>query len=272
MITIKNYSTQIEHVVQPTKFPDGTQQCWKLPKEILEVGEVQIIWHYESDTELLPVIQTAELLTTVRLHNGVSLVMPFLPYGRQDKKLSNETTFGLSTFLRTLCSFPFKEIITYDVHNMVYFKYNPKMFSLHVDKQVQEAIRLSKANLVCFPDKGASKRGYNVGSIPSFHLSKTRDQLTGNITGMKCDLPLNLEGKTILIVDDICDGGRTFIEAAKVLKDMGAANVDLYVTHGIFSNGVLVLTERDIRHIYTTDSFKTKAKLTDKVTVLKLEL
>ena len=46
-----------------------------------------------------------------------------------------------------------------------------------------------------------------------------------------------------MIVDDTCDGGRTFIELAKVLRARNAGKIELYVTHGIFSKGLKELSE-----------------------------
>lgn len=294
MIKVKNPTTNTEIVVTPTKFPDGTQQVWKLPKELLDDGPIAITWHYESDAEFIPLIQLAQLCVTDRRHSGIDLVMPFLPYGRQDKDVSNDTTFGLFTFMALLQAFPFKSIKTFDIHNYKWAEYpRSSITSLRVDKQVEQALENSECDLVCFPDAGASKRGYKIEkevvttslydsvitkieTIPSFNLDKKRNQSTGVIEGLVCSLPLDLKGKTILIVDDICDGGKTFIEAAKLLYGMGAEHVDLYVTHGIFSNGIHVLTELGkIRNIYTTDSILKNVERSEKhtnLTVFKLEL
>lgn len=271
MITLKNNIK--EHVLNLTKFPDNTIQVWNLPPEILS-GKVTVIWHYENSDEIVAIFQLSSLLKNKKHQvSELELIVPFFPYSRQDKNVTNDSTFGLHTILwmmdRTL---NFDTIVTYDIHNAVPFL-NRRNFQLRdVNPQVKEALNLSKADLVCFPDAGAAKRGYDLNVIPSFHLSKTRDQSTGNITGMKCDLPLNLDGKRILIVDDLVDAGGTFKKAAKILKEMGAAKVDLYVTHGLFTQGVHTLLTGGIDHIYTTDSYITKAKLTDAVTVLKLDI
>ena len=70
---------------------------------------------------------------------------------------------------------------------------------------------------------------------------------------------LSRKDKKVLIVDDICDGGRTFIELAKVLRAKGAETVDLYTTHGIYSKGTKVLAPY-INNIISTDSFEMKEK------------
>lgn len=286
MITLKNLTNNTETVVKPTIFPDGTSQVWKLPEDVIysdEINAYEIIWHYENDGEILQVLQAAQLVTEKGGHRGVGLVMPFLPYGRQDKDTSNETTFGLSTLFRVLRSFPFRYIKTFDAHSLRYFDPELKRHSLPVDKYIEEAQVVSNCDLVCFPDAGATKRGYKLGfgeyfdmsPTPSFNLDKKRNQLTGVIEGLVCSLPLNLSDKTILIVDDLADGSKTFIEAAKLLYGMGAAHVDLYVTHGIFSKGIHIVHELgNIRNIYTTDSILRNRELSEKhpnLTVFRLE-
>jgi ribose-phosphate pyrophosphokinase len=63
-----------------------------------------------------------------------------------------------------------------------------------------------------------------------------------------------LAKKDFLIVDDICDGGRTFIELAKVLRPWTTGKIYLYVTHGIFSNGLDVFNSL-IDGVYTANPF-----------------
>ena len=268
MITLKNVTTGLAGVVSPTVFPDKTSQVWKIEPQLLDIGAKQIIWHFEGDHELIQILQLVTLIRNKDRKVEFELIVPFLPYGRQDKDIQNDTTFGLHIFLQVLGQF---DIVarTYDAHNSGILKYS-RVKNVVADKYVKMAIEASQCDLVCFPDKGAANRGYVLNGKPSFFLSKTRDQSTGAITGMVCELPLDLKGKKILIVDDIICGGRTFIEATKILKSLGAEHVSLYCTHGIFSQGVHVLSNID--HIYVTDSYKTSAKLTDKVTVFKLEI
>jgi ribose-phosphate pyrophosphokinase len=110
------------------------------------------------------------------------------------------------------------------------------------------------------PDAGANKKTFEVAKYFSTNFiraDKLRDLTTGQIkeTIVYAD---DLTGKTAVILDDICDGGRTFIELAKVLKAKGAAKVILFVTHGIFSAGLDPLFAGGIDAIWTTDSFPLK--------------
>ena len=75
----------------------------------------------------------------------------------------------------------------------------------------------------------------------------------------------------MLIVDDLCDAGGTFIGSAQVLRDAGARSVSLYVTHGLFSKGVGNLLEQGIDRIYTTSSLARTDIATDNVEVIDIE-
>ena len=70
----------------------------------------------------------------------------------------------------------------------------------------------------------------------------------------------DLTGKYAVIIDDICDGGGTFIPIAKELKAKGCRKVVLYVTHGAFTKGTQVLFENGIDEIFTTNSFDQTGK------------
>ncbi len=75
-----------------------------------------------------------------------------------------------------------------------------------------------------------------LGFSSFIRADKSRNMATGQITETVVYAD-DLTGKACVIVDDLCDGGRTFIELAKVLRAKGAAKIALVVTHGIFSKG-----------------------------------
>lgn len=258
-IIIRDEQTQQEFPVNITFFPDKTSQVWKLSDDILKSinSFITIIWEFENEGEIMQVSQLAFLLRTLQTTNTtiisstISLHIPYLPYGRQDKPINNASTFALCIFMQIINSFKslFHTITTLDAHNAAEI-YPIK--SLSPNQYIQRAINETQCDLVCFPDKGAGERGYDTFGKPFFCLNKKRNQETGEITGMYIEHDLyNLKGKKILIGDDICDGGRTFVEAAKILYSEGVKNVHLYVTHGIFSKGLQVLRDSGISRIFT---------------------
>jgi ribose-phosphate pyrophosphokinase len=109
------------------------------------------------------------------------------------------------------------------------------------------------------PDAGALKKVYHLAEQIGYDhdiivASKHRDIKTGKILSTEVKVPLVTTGKDFIIVDDICDGGRTFIEIAKeIRKQVDNAKIYLIVTHGIFSAGLTEL-EQYFERIYTTNS------------------
>ena len=83
---------------------------------------------------------------------------------------------------------------------------------------------------------------------------KSRSHGTGEIeTIVSCE---DLQGKDCFIIDDICLGGRTFVNIAQKLKEKNCGKLFLIVTHGIFNYGIDNLLEY-FENIYTTDSICT---------------
>ncbi len=83
---------------------------------------------------------------------------------------------------------------------------------------------------------------------------KHRNTSTGQLSGFEayCD---DLKGQPCIIVDDICDGGGTFLGIAEELKKKNAGDLYLVVSHGIFSKGLKDLAST-FNAIFTTNSFR----------------
>jgi ribose-phosphate pyrophosphokinase len=95
--------------------------------------------------------------------------------------------------------------------------------------------------------------------LPAVNCKKVRDQGTGAILSIDLETNgLDVNGKNVLIIDDIIDGGRTFMETAKLLKSSGAAKVFLYGTHALCSKGVDILHDSGIEAIYSCEGLKSK--------------
>ena len=125
-------------------------------------------------------------------------------------------------------------------------------FIEQVIQQIDEEV------ILISPDGGALKKIYKVseylGGVEVVECSKSRDVKTGKLSGFKVYSD-DLRGKSCLIVDDICDGGGTFIGLSEELKNKNAGKQYLAVSHGIFSKGTEVLTEQ-FDKVFTTDSVK----------------
>lgn len=259
MIKLNNY------IVTPTIFPDQTSQVWKLPDNVLNADKFTITWFFENEAELMTLLSLRKLL--ILTWKSVELFIPYLPYARQDKILSNNDTFNLSVFAKLIRLFEFSKITAIDVHNqsrcneLFYNFYNFKVNHLH-----EELFYSKNIDYIVYPDEGAYKRYHNdslKGYVNTLVGQKLRDPSTGHIAlngwklvndrgdTMKC----TTEGQRFLIVDDICDGGATFIEIAKKIREeFKNPYIVLFVTHGLFSKGKQVLYDAGINEVLTTNT------------------
>jgi ribose-phosphate pyrophosphokinase len=235
-----------------TLFPDNTSQCWKLPEESLKYPFAIVRWEFTHEGEFL---QLAQLKTLLDKHKvDTRLRMTYLPYGRQDKKVSNTSTFALHTFATLLNSLNFTEVVIHDPHSLVALDLIKNSRAIYPLDEVEKAVIKTESNMFCYPDKGAVSKYtkvYDLWNFPTIHGEKVRDQLTGNITSYQ--IVGDPSGKNVLIIDDICDGGMTFKLLAKELLAAGAKSVVLFVTHGIFSKGTRTLFESGIKRVFTQD-------------------
>ena len=122
-----------------------------------------------------------------------------------------------------------------------------------------ETVNSDGNTILFFPDEGAMKRYSHIASkcdIPYVFGIKNRDWRSGEILGLEVLGETDaVPGKNILIIDDICSRGGTFLHSAKALKAMGAADIDLYVSH--LENSVWegdMIRSGLVRNIYTTNS------------------
>lgn len=280
-ITVKLNDTVIQ--VETFKFSAGEIQV-KLDVDALNVVKatvmafsvpptLYILAHIRSSDDLITIqlissafVNWARETRTALSDARVVLEIPYLPYSRQDRVCAPGEANSLSV-LSDLYSL-FDRVISWDIHN-------PKATGIAMIENIPsvEFITTTLAtkykggvNIVC-PDKGARERAEAIRQIAVnvsdksgiVYLDKTRDPTTGTITGIGLsEMHIFDPSLPFLIVDDICDGGRTFISAASVLNAMftqgkKAPVIDLYVTHGIFSAGFDALGKA-FRSIYIANN------------------
>lgn len=253
MIKINNQTIEQNH------FPDGTL----LMKYKAERGCVDTItWKYESDAELFTLYSLKKHLDTVVPGWNSRLYLPYIPNARQDRVKSDEDIFTLKHFAEIINSLKFEEVRVLDPHSSVSealinnIKVMPPIYFIQ-----QTLHKIGTDNLIMFyPDEGAMKRYSSIAEKEYAFGIKRRDWATGKIEGLDVAGSIDkIEGSRILIVDDICSRGGTFYHSAKKLKELGAEEIYLYITH--CENTILegeLLTSGLIEKVYTTNSIFTK--------------
>jgi ribose-phosphate pyrophosphokinase len=186
------------------------------------------------------------------------LVLSYLPHARADRRFEVGNAHPLAVFTQAIKGV-FDEVFLTDAHSS-YFENNIGC-SVEEFKQwecfLAAGVTACSGDVLIAPDKGARKKIVELQqhldnkTIATFivEASKKRDKETGRIIETTVDSPIPLAGKRCIIVDDLSDGNGTFIPLAEKLKELGAKQVDLYVTHLIAAKGLSNLQGK-VDHIY----------------------
>lgn len=262
MITLNGETVNIGN------FPDGTIS---MKEKAVYNHSYTITWRYENDQEFLALIYLVKHLRS----NGVQdirLNMPYIPNARMDRVKNPEDVFTLKYFAELLNSLNLTCVTVLDPHstvsealiNNIRVK-NPEryiqqaLYSILDTIQINQSVHFNKLTMF-YPDEGAMKRYAGLVPVPYAFGVKNRDWETGKIKSLEVlgDVAA-ISGKDILIVDDICSKGGTFLRSAKKLKELGANDIYLYVSH--CENTILkgeLLTSGLIKKVFTTDSIFTE--------------
>ncbi len=207
------------------------------------------------------------------------LQLAWLACARQDRYMQTGDSFALRIFADALNSLNFDKVFVIDPHseaaaaavrNMVII---PQEAALLAHEPLRTQLKSGELMLVA-PDAGSLKKIHAVAAAAGAQdfaiMTKNRDVATGRLTGFALASG-DVAGKDLLIADDLCDAGGTFIGSAQVLLAAGARSVSLYVTHGIFSKGVENLLSQGIKHIYTTTSFSAQTQGDSRLSVVDID-
>jgi ribose-phosphate pyrophosphokinase len=194
-----------------------------------------------------------------------NLFLPYIPGARADRG----KPFGAKVYAEFILNLEPHHIVVLDPHSPVSTTllsrleaYGTKLDVFPVERIIKREVQDGSSDSrpqpyagVIAPDKGAHDRASaaaHVMGVPVYYGGKTRDFSTGKLSGFHMEDELPAEGK-FLIVDDICDGGGTFVGLAEA-TGLPKERLDLWVTHGVFSKGLGALYN-NFGVIHTTTSY-----------------
>ncbi len=230
--------------------PDAETKCHAFAENI----RIEAHLHHPAQIIDLMLITDA-VRRACRPRTYMTLIIPYVPYARQDRAANPGEAHSAKVFCQLINSLKYDQVVVWDAHSDVTTSLLDNVQNVPQQEFAASIPGVQQYTLVA-PDAGAAKKVKAVfdrtiakGFIQA---SKSRDTKTGAITGT--ELPHMIPKGPYLIVDDICDGGRTFTALAKAILDRTDAEwpVDLYVTHGIFSQGVNALLNQNggIRQVF----------------------
>ena len=262
----------IQKPVDVQRFPAGEPRVTLSPyfvRDVIQSGvlDTRDIGYGYIDPFVL--CQVADILNQVVDVSGITLFMPYMPCSRQDRRVFPGTSFALREYAKVINSIGFRKVVTVDAHSDVCEALYPSFENIRnitlVSNFCTFHLAVNEETLFLAPDAGAAKKlpgtlrevdtGLNIALATA---DKERDLATGEILRTVVPEAPVCTANRIVVVDDICDGGRTFVELAKEVQRVRTANaygpipMHLVVSHAIMSKGAQALDGYETLHAYDT--------------------
>ena len=221
----------------------------------------------ENILELLMMIDAAKRASASK----IIAVIPYFGYARQDRKDKPRVSIASKLHANLLSAAGVSRLITIDLHA----DQIQGFFDVPVDHLYASSIfipyikQINLPNLViASPDTGGTRRANAYAKILHTEMVTCYKQRIGpNVIG---DMVLlgDVEGKDVVLVDDIIDTGGTIIKAAKLMVDNGATSVRAFATHAVLSGKAYEKIKNSVfDEVVLTDTIPLKQEC-EKITVL----
>lgn len=260
------------------RFPDGQQNVVITNAEVLkkEANTVNIMSRLNSFLDLELILCLRESIVLVDPTITISLTVPYLLGARSDRKFEEGGNNYLNIIMEILddCNFEFIEVL--DVHNPqaeAFQNINTPILNVtlsypRIINSVQSILHKyctenNKNLMIQAPDRGAEERAsilWKDLTLPEDTALQLpplkKERKSGDIKISGLPHIADPQKTFVLIVDDICDGGGTFIKTAQAYKEQyPEIKLGLFVTHGIFSKGFSEL-QKFYEFVITTNSYQ----------------
>ena len=197
---------------------------------------------------------------------NITAVIPYFGYARQDRKVVPRTSISAKLVSNLITKAGADRIVTVDLHAgqiQGFFDipvdnlFATPIFARHVRKKIK-----SKKMICVAPDVGGTERARALSKLLNLSLAivdkrrpKPGQSQVMNVIG-------DVKDKTCIIVDDIIDSGGTIVNAAKALKNRGAKEVYVYITHGVLSGSAVEKIKKSvIKNLVITDTIENHEKI-----------
>lgn len=230
----------------------------------------QIRAHIRNSDDIMALLLLTDAVRRKFGRLPIKVELPYIPYARQDRVCAPGEALSMKVFADLINAQGYDMVKVWDPHSDVATALidNCEVVKQYtfVERTISHQMNLYRTNLVLVsPDAGANKKVFESAQYSRIkdvvRADKIRDVTNGAILETKV-YSEHVGDKDFLILDDICDGGRTFVELAKVLRPLTKGKIFLYVTHGIFSAGFDEL-RKHIDQIYTANSFVDLKEVSD---------
>jgi ribose-phosphate pyrophosphokinase len=274
--------------VEYIDYPSGVEPHVRITRHVQEEGKGKGVLFTARPTnpnELMRVLLAPSAMghDVRNTMGGWDLFMPYMPHARQDRRAVPEDAESLHVMVRLMQHSGYGAVHVFDLHNpeatdsqprnlrRFVKNYAPTHFLTNVIRLEETSNKSERQVLLVVPDKGMMRRLLHMVAheaadaeptlfadlmIRHEHLVCRKDRNPENgVLNISVPQDVDVKGRVCVIVDDICDGGGTFIPVIATLKERGAKRVVLVVSHGLFTKGFKALKKAGLDAVYTTDSW-----------------
>lgn len=246
-----------DNIIVPviSKFPGGEMK--------VTIPQIQLFHGNKAKIEAL-LLNSDDIMTLVMIKDAlfrglcknVRLTMPYIPYARQDRVCNSGEAFSLAAFANLINSLNFDSVVVYDAHSpastiLIDRCINVPSEDLMINNDVYQWMVnhdfVDTPIYLVSPDAGSVEKSKAIkAKFPQIKdiifAEKVRDPLTGQILKTVVnEVPEDISDSVLLICDDIGDGFGSFLPLAEQLRAHNPREINIYVTHGIFSRGAEIL-------------------------------
>lgn len=232
-----------------SRFPDGEIQITLDKNFKPSVWEdVYVVACIKSPEDLFILQQVDDVLSRFTLN--IKIVLTYLMGMRMDRKMAENRPFSFKLISNILDTLTSTHIEVLEPHSKANFETCDKL----IYREATDKVILGDDLYYIFPDKGANERYKRKNSTC---CEKVRDLTTGQILGLKIvDEEYVKNHNEFWVLDDLCDGGRTFEELAKKVREINPqAKLNISITHAVNLVGIKRLLSK-YNKVYISNSYK----------------
>tara|TARA_Y100000996_G_C22443121_1_gene610675 strand:- start:76 stop:1008 length:933 start_codon:yes stop_codon:yes gene_type:complete len=196
---------------------------------------------------------------------NITAVIPYFGYARQDRKVVPRTSISAKLVSNLITKAGADRVVTVDLHAgqiQGFFDipvdnlFATPIFARHIKKNIKSK------NIICVaPDVGGTERARALGKLLDVGLAIVDKRRPAPGKSQVMNVIGNVKDKTCILVDDIIDSGGTIVNAAKALKDRGAKEVYVYITHGVLTGEAIKKIKKSIiKKLVITDTIDNLGK------------
>jgi ribose-phosphate pyrophosphokinase len=228
----------------------------------LEGEDVVLVQSTRTDNDFLELVLLEDAIREAGARRTF-VVVPYFGYARQDRRFFP----GEPVSARTMCrhvELDADAVVTVDLHSsQTLTQFTKPAFEASGIPAIARLLRERPLDLLVSPDKGGVDRVRRMAQLldkPWLALEKKRIDSEHVELSLPPNLPVPLEGKHVVLIDDVITTGGTMVEAAKLLKKAGASGISAACTHGLFLKDAFERIKVVVGDIYSTDTLGNPAE------------